>query len=193
MAAASIFYQSNDATLAMNRLYCACAAVPTETDLTEITEALYDVWVAQVMPAATNSWNLLGISARALNEAEGIEHIDTNSYPVNGGVSEAVQNPNQVAYTVTLNTGLVGRSARGRVYGIGLPVNAQTGARLTDTGRATLQSVWELVHSAMETAGHAIQVVSFVEGGVPRDEGRALPVVSVNVRFPLATQRRRLS
>ena len=193
IAQAIIQYQSNDGVVAINRLYCGATAVPTLIDLEEIGDALYDVFVAQILPVTQGDWNLSGISVRAMNEAEGIEFVDANAYPQWGTVDATIATPSQMSYTVTLNTGLVGRSARGRIYGVGLPVTYQNGVRLTTGGQGALQPAWNLVLSAMETAGHAINVVSFQEGGVVRAAGRPLPVVSLNVRFPLATMRRRLS
>lgn len=192
-AMATLFYQSNDGSIAINRLFVATPNPTTIADLTEVTDALYDWWNANLKGATQSDWSLAGIQARDMSEAEGLLYIDENTYPVAGASSETVQQPAQVAYTVTLNTGLVGRSARGRVYGVGLPVSYQQGNRLTDTARSNLQPIWNLLLSGLETAGHALQVVSFFEDGLPRAEGRALPVVSLNVRFPLATQRRRLS
>lgn len=193
MALATINYLSDDGTFAVNRLFCGSTDPISAADLEEITEALYDLWVAQIMPTVTASWALIGITARAMNIAEGLEHEDTNSYPIEGSQDSAFASPLQVAYTVTLNTGLVGRSARGRVYGLGLGSDYLNDTTLTEIGQASLQSAWELVRLGMITAGHAINVVSFTEGGVPRAAGRPLPVLSLNVRFPLATQRRRLS
>lgn len=193
IAQAIIQYQSNDGVEAINRLYCGATAVPTLVDLEEIGEALYNVLVAQIVPEMQGDWNISGIKVRAMNEAEGIEYVDVNSYPQWGTQGAGTALPSQVSYTVTLNTGLVGRSARGRVYGVGLPIGYQNGVRLTTPAQAALQPAWNLVRSAMVTAGHALNVVSFQEGGVVRAAGRPLPVVSVNVRFPLATMRRRLS
>jgi len=193
VAQATLNYQSNDNTVAINRLYCATATPPTMTDLEEIGDALYDLWAAQVMVNTQADWSLTGIHVRAMNVEEGIQYDDENAYPVQGSLSESVQTPAQLSYTVTLNTGLVGRSARGRIFAVGVPVGFQQGNRLSDAAQAQLQPVWSLVRSGMETAGHALQVVSFQEDGVLRAAGRPLPVVSVAVRFPLATQRRRLS
>jgi len=190
---ATLTHEYADGQLAINRLYCATASVPTMTDLEEIGDALYDVYVAQIIPDMSSWAQLDGIRVRAMNEEEGLFFEDTNSYPQPGGNVSSSPTGAQVTYTVTLNTGLVGRSARGRVYGVGLPPGGFTTNRLTDAEQAALQDGWNAVASAMETAGHALQVVSFQEGGVLRTEGRPLPVVSVNVRFPVATQRRRLS
>jgi hypothetical protein len=193
MALATVFYQDSTNVVAQQRFFCGASSTPTSTDLEEIGEALYTVFVAQVLPQVHANWSMTGIYVRALNEEEGLNFVDTNSYPIQGGNDDALNSGNQVTYTATWNTGLVGRSARGRTYGVGLPPTFQNGVRLQDAGQAALQSCWELVLDAMTTAGHAINVVSFVDGGVPRAEGRALPALSVNVRFPLATQRRRLT
>lgn len=193
MAMATIQYQGDGGVVAINRLYCGIDTPATLEALEEVTEALYNVWVAQIIPNTSNNWFLAGIRARDMAVEEGLEYVDENTYPMGGTVSDGVGQGAQVSYTVTLNTGLVGRSARGRVYGVGLPTSYQDGHRVTDAAHAILQPAWNLVLSAMETAGHAINVVSFFEDGVPRAAGRPLPVVSVNVRFPLATQRRRLT
>ena len=65
--------------------------------------------------------------------------------------------------------------------------------RLTDAHRAALQVTYSNILENWATEGHALQVVSFSEAGVPRTEGRKLVITGCNVRFPLATQRRRLS
>lgn len=192
-AMATINWQSGLGTLAINRLFCACTSPATLEDLEEITDALYDVIVAQIIPATFPSWQLIGITARDMAEEEGIVFVDENTYPITGSQDGLAMTPQQVSYTITLNTGLSGRSARGRIYGVGVPLEYTNGNRLTEAAQAALQSRWTLVRTAMETAGHALQVVSFMEDGVPRVEGRPLPVLSTQARFPLATQRRRLS
>lgn len=189
----TLHWQSGLGTAAINRLFVFTPNPTTLEDLEEIGDAMYDVIVAQIIPATFPSWQLTGITVRDMSEAEGLEFEDENSYPVVGEQDGLAMTPQQVSYTITLSTGLVGRSARGRIYGVGLPLEYTNGNRLTDPAQAALQSRWNLVRTAMETAAHALQVVSFVEGGVPRTEGRALPVLSIQARFPLATQRRRLS
>jgi hypothetical protein len=190
---ATLSFQGFGGCFAQNRLFFATSGVPTVTDLEEIDDALYPVIVAQYVGNMSTFWQLDGITYRAMNEAEGIQLVSPQAYPEGGGIGDSEQEAAQVAYTVTLSTGLVGRSARGRIYGVGLWNAATTGNRLTSGVQSTLQSSWNAIRSAMETAGHAFQVVSFQEAGVPRTEGRPLPVVSVAVRFPLATQRSRLS
>lgn len=189
----TLFFQGTGGVFAQNRFYFAAADPPTSTDLEEIDDALYDATVANYMNIMSSSWSLIGITHRAVNEAEGLQLVSPQDYPVEGFVVSGDMEAAQVAYTVTLNTGLVGRSARGRIYGVGINGADANGNSLLPAAQAVYQAKWNLMLSAMETAGHAFQVVSFFEGGVARAEGRPLGVLSMSVRFPIATQRRRLS
>lgn len=179
--------------VAENIHYFATSSVPTETDLTDIGDLLHTWLLDSLMPVVSDGWSALGVQLRAMNEEEGIALNYTDGFPIAGEATGAVA-PNNVSYTVTWSTGLIGRSARGRSYGLGI-VNASivSGNRLSDAARAAYQLRWEALRADMATAGHALQVVSFFEGGVARTEGRALPALATNVRFPIATQRRRLS
>lgn len=189
----TLFFAGSGGVFAQNRFYFSTASAPTSLDLEEIDDALYDATVANYIDIMSGFWSLIGITHRAMNEAEGLQLVSPQSYPVVGAVSGGEMEAAQVAYTVTLNSGLVGRSARGRIYGIGINGADANGNSLLPAAQAVYQSKWELMLSAMETAGHAFQIVSFFEGGVARTEGRALAAVSCSVRFPLATQRRRLT
>lgn len=189
----SLFFEGSGGLFAQNRFYFATLGVPTTTDLEEIDEALYNVIAAQLMARVSGYWQLNGMTHRAMNEAEGIQLVSAQTFPLVGTFAATEMEAAQVTYTVTLSSGLVGRSARGRIYGIGLWNQAADGNRLQTAAQADLQVAWSAVVNAMETAGHAMQIVSFAEGGVPRAAGRPLPVLSAAVRFPLATQRRRLS
>jgi len=190
---ARVQMQHVSGVFAENVFYNATIGAPTMTDLEELAELWHDWTEEALRTIITNDWQITAVPLRAMNEAEGIQLNDPTGYPKTGtnGGTEA---PLQVSYTVTWSTGLVGRSARGRTYGLGLSVDQILSAtRLSDEAQALFQAKWYGLLSAMQTGGHAIQVVSFVDAGVPRAAGRMLPALAVNVRFPLATQRRRLS
>lgn len=190
---ARIKYQHVSGILAENVVYHATSGAPSLADLTAINSEYVD-WIPEALATVTgNQWNMLGVALRAMNEEEGLEMNDPTGFPVDG-VDGSPQAPLSISYSVTLNTGLVGRSARGRLYGVGLTnPGILNGTRITDAYRSVLQGVWTSWVTRFDTAGYAPQVVSFVDAGVPRAAGRMLPITSVNVRFPLATQRGRLS
>jgi hypothetical protein len=186
-------YQNNTSVVAENVMYFATSSAPTETDLTDLGD-LFHTWVLDSLaPVLSTNWSVVGVILRAMNEEEGLEINFTDGFPIAGGASGPAA-PLQAAYTITWSTGLVGRSARGRTYGLGI-VNGSivNGNRLSDAAQAAYQLRWEALRADFATAGHALQVVSFVDAGVPRTEGRKLPALATNVRFPLATQRRRLA
>lgn len=186
-------FQDADGVLAINRHYFATASVPTLEDLTDIADGYMDFAIEGYKAVMESNWSLTGVVVRAMNVEAGLEYNQPTLLPVNGDLGSG-RLPNQVTYTVTWLTGLVGRSYRGRTYAVGVSAAAvATGQkRLTDASQAGLQSVWEGLRSSMETAGHAMQVVSLYEDGLPRVEGVTTPIVSTRVNFPLATQRRRL-
>jgi len=186
-------FQDTDGILAVNRHYAATISVPTETDLEEVCETYVSYFIENIQTTMTPHWSLTGLVARAMNEEFGIEFVRTADLPVPGASAHASV-PNQVSATITWLTGIVGRSFRGRTYLVGLDSSlVDSGQKaLTSGGQALLQTTWDGLREAFETAGHALQVVSLFSGGVPRTEGVTTPIVSGRMNFPLATQRRRL-
>lgn len=193
MALATITFTGPGGAQAQNRLYCSASTPPVEDDLTEIAATLMTWLNSQWSAIASNKWEVTALRVRAVNEAEGIFFEQSDDLPVVGGESDATPMSNAVTASVTLNTGLVGRAARGRIYHVGLIEGQQNGFRLTDGSRDDIQNVYNNLLTDLDGAGHALQVVSFVDDHTPRTEGRALPVLAAQVRFPLATQRRRLT
>lgn len=190
---ARLLWQEAGGIVAENVFYHATAGVPTPEDLDNIGAGWSDWATESAQGMVTSNWKMVGVALRAMNEEEGIAINYTDGFPVTGNISGSPE-PLNVSYTVTWSTGLVGRSARGRSYGVGLAREYIAGEnRLTDAGQLAMQVRWNNLLLIFSTLGYALQVVSFQEGGVPREAGRKLPILSCNVRFPLATQRRRLS
>lgn len=189
----SALFNDSDGIAAVNRFYAATVSVPTLDDLTECAGVYTDVFTESMVGITMGRWTLVGVTCRAMNEEFGLQFNATEGVPQDGGVGSGEQ-ANQVSYTITWQTGLVGRSFRGRTYGVGLPSTFISSGqkRLTDSGRTSLQDAFDTLRTAFETAGHGLQVVSLVEDGVPRTEGLTTPILACRANFPLATQRRRL-
>jgi hypothetical protein len=183
----------NTGVVAENRFFLFGGTPVVETDLEEVCTTFIDVWDEALSGNCVAAWALEALIARDMSEEEGIQLVFTTGLPSVGTNAGGAQ-PNQVTSTVTWETGLVGRSARGRTYTVGIPDTfiALGNRQLTPTAQGLLSTRWETFRTAFDTAGHALAVVSFSEGGVPRTEGRPLVVTSSRVPFPLATQRRRL-
>lgn len=189
----TMVFHDADGIEAVNRYYCATESVPTETDLDDLATTFSDWWEEQLGPYTAPNWSLVAINLRAMNEEFGIEQVYTTGLPSAGSAADTAL-PNQVSYTITWLTGLVGRSFRGRTYGIGLRESAVAAGhkQLIPTAVSALHDRYDALRSALETAGHALQVVSYVTGGVPNDPAVTTAVIATRANFPLATQRRRL-
>lgn len=188
---ARVQWQDIFGNLAQNVFYHASATPITLAHMDEIGAAWQDWLVESWQGSASSTWAATQIAMRDMSVEEGISEVYTTDFPVAGSIAEQAL-PNSVTYTVTWSTGLVGRSARGRTYALGV-YGSQTedNTRLKATVQASLETRWANLLAIMDAAAHAIQVVSFSEAGVPRTEGRPLPILAANVRFPLASQRRR--
>lgn len=185
-------YGNSFGTFGINRFFLGNAGGVTEDDLQEASD-VYKSWFDDHFDTATsNQWSLQQVTVRDMTEEEGIELVDTVGLPLPGTNTSATL-PLQVSATVTWQTGLVGRSARGRTYIVGVPAVFCVGDVLTSDAQEFIEGAYNTLMEDFATAGHAIAVVSFVEAGVPRTAGRPIVVSSVRCNFPLATQRRRLT
>lgn len=102
--------------------------------------------------------------------------------------------PNNVAFCVKKETGLRGRSARGRVYLCGLPSEKVVGINYLDAAWATAVLLGlNTMRTEMVTAGFPLVVVSRYTNNAPRVTG-VHNVVQLFVAFDYAvdSQRRRL-
>lgn len=186
-------FRSTDNTFAQNRFWFECPAGVNPEVMTAIAEA-YNTWDAEEGKSLrTGNWSLVDIITRDMTVEDGIQLSDTEGLPSvgsNGGSAGAFQ----VCYTTTWLTGLVGRSNRGRTYGIGLSQEGALHNVLTGAAHAQIVTKMETFLAIWPTVDPVaiFSVASFVNGGVPRVNGQLRPVLSFRVPFPLATQRRRL-
>lgn len=114
--------------------------------------------------------------------------ISTTGIPDGAGTNANAPVPNQCAIVVTLNTGVPGRSNRGRSY---LPCVAanQVGAdtQLSQTVCTTLAQAYASMLEAIATGSPADAVPAVASA----TKGASRPIVSVTVDSKIDTQRRR--
>lgn len=119
---------------------------------------------------------LTQIKARALDTPASPIFIFTLPAPRAGGIN-ATPMPGNVSFCVTLQTGLAGRSQRGRIYMPGVttatigntPLNNTVGVAYANGCVAALNALIGLV--AAIGAGYALVVTSFRSGGAWRANG----------------------
>lgn len=118
----------------------------------------------------------------------------TNAGP---GTETSLAVSNQVTFSIKKGSGLTGRSARGRVYWIGIPRSKLDGA---DENQLLAAYAAELVDAIEDqrvginaVTGWEAVLVSRFQGGAKRTEGTTFPwTTTTNVDTRVDTQRRRL-
>lgn len=116
----------------------------------------------------------------------------------NPGINPSPVLPGNVTFAVKKESGLTGRSARGRTYWIGIPQNQITAAdenQLAAAFIADLVTNVDSIRTAIAAVGTWLPVlVSRFTGGATRPFGVTFPWISTtNVGTRIDTQRRRLS
>lgn len=137
----------------------------------------------------------LRTEVRGLESENDLIAIDATS--TNPGIHASPALPNNVTLSIKKESGLTGRSARGRTYWIGIPQNQISAADENNIITAFADSLVVNVDS-IRTAISGVglwepALVSRFAGGVQRDEGAIFPWVSTSiVNRRVDTQRGRL-
>jgi hypothetical protein len=109
-----------------------------------------------------------------------------------GQVTNSPALPNNVSVAVKWNTGLRGRSYRGRTYHLGLYEAAVTGNNVIPTTVAALISAYTALMTTLDAQGYELVVASRFQGNLPRVTGVATPALTVTCDSTIDSQRRRL-
>lgn len=160
-------------------------------DLTTLVGTLTSFWATEIMPNLSDDLGLLGVLARDLTTAIGLEMFG-GSTGVTGGAGDAM--PNNVAACVSIRTPFAGRHYRGRNFLGAIPravvsensYDASFRTAITDAyngiaGADNLAPNWTWVVVAQEEAGAPIP------GGIVTEVTQAVFVDAV-----VDNQRRRL-
>lgn len=169
----------------INRLTFAKAGGYDQTDI--------DALAARVDATVASDWltQIVSTCAYTGTEVKGLaDLIDLSAINLDGAAAGAHNGnplPNNVTLAMRFTTGATGRSARGRMFIVGLPDNKLDSS--TDIVDNTFASAWLDAVSAMQDAaaldGWLHCVVSRFTGGSPRTTGvyRLVTAVSYFNRF----------
>lgn len=164
----------------------------TAADLATATVGLETWWETEIAPLLSSDITLVRVSGRALDTAASPVWENPVVPAVAGGVASPSM-PGNVAFVISLRTGLAGRSFRGRNYVAGIPDNVQTSNVVSQAfANALIDAYSELVGTQALVPGMLV-VVSRQANNAPRVTGVTTNVQSVIVTdLTLDTQRGRL-
>lgn len=109
------------------------------------------------------------------------------------GTNTGSRLPNQNTVAVKAGTGFGGRSARGRVFHIGLSGTQVTGNLLSTAETTALISTYNALMTSMTTAGFPIHVLSYYHNLAPRTAAVQYPITGYTMVDSIVdSQRRRM-
>lgn len=178
-----------------NVFHVKCGSAPSSADLTTIANTI-DAWdVAHLAGARSTQTFTQRIICTDLTTATSGRLVHPVS-PTRVGTAGGNPLPNNATLALKLDTGLRGRSNRGRAYHIGITDAALgTGEQLVTSAYAgNIVAVYQALVTAIAAAGSfQLCVLSRKTGGAFRANGIGTPVTNVVLADPfIDSQRRRL-
>jgi len=168
------------------------ATTPTAADCAALAN-IGDSWMGNdMLPILSDQVLYRETYVRSLNSASAPEAVDnTNGGEVGGLTSPNL--PNNVSWAVKFNTGLTGRSYRGRKYMFGLTESNVANSSILQTPADNYVTAFETLITAALGADFTMVVLSRVQGGVVLANAIGAPVLTVGYTdLVIDSQRRRL-
>lgn len=166
------------------------ATEPDVAALNTLANELNEWWIAAIRPNQPTVVTLREIYIRSMHS----EIAPQTTRPVNSSGSQSgAAMSNNVTFCLKLNSGLTGRSTRGRVYHIGLLELDVTANQLDSATAIELAAGYALLINAVQAFNWTWVVNSQYSGGDKRTQGLNTPITSVSYSdLTVDTQRRRL-
>lgn len=161
--------------------------------LEALSIALQSALAAELPATMSNQCSITRIIAKSLENEVAPVYDYTLPAPIVGSTAAQVL-PNNVTFSVKLDTGLTGRSTRGRIYHVGLTEATVTGNFLSTASANVIAGAWDDVRESVAGASDfLLAVLSRQTNGQPRLQAVTYNVQSVGwVDTRVDTQRRRL-
>lgn len=194
-ARVDLFYTYQGETV-MNVFNVTGAAPFTLATLATLRGVFTTWWASPYRTRFSSALSLYRVRSRALD----VESSPYEDYylpvPNPGTVTGGSNSPGSVTFCVKLNTGLAGRSFRGRHYVPAMHSNMVAGNQATSSFVSNVVSDLNALIAAVNAANAAwyLSVVSYMTGGVYRTDGVSTTITNaVAVDFYIDCQRRRLA
>lgn len=153
-----------------NRFHVNVFHEPTPADLTNVANRVSTHVINDWIPNLPVALTIRSMHLRSLHNLNGIEADFPFPVPTNGSLVSPVL-PNNVTICVSIRSGASGRSARGRLYWLGLVEGDVTESTLSGTRGGLIVDAVQAMIDGLATDGFAWTIVSYQSGGVPRPGG----------------------
>jgi len=176
-----------------NRFHVNVFHEPTTFDLQSVANVVSNAVIEQWIPQLPDALTFREIHLRSLHDANAIEL--TAAFPSNTtGSLVSLVLPSNVTLCVSLRSNASGRSARGRLYWMGLCELDVSGNNIGLTRSGGIVDAVQFLIDALQTVEYAWVIVSYIANNAPRVGGPVYFVVTTAliVDSVVDSQRRRL-
>jgi len=143
-----------------------------------LLDAVADAALAYVegdMSLFNNNFTLREVYARDLSDSTFLSALAPSLTSPTGAYTDP--NPNQVTFALKRTSGFSGRSARGRIFWMGIAEGHTSGTNIMDVGAANDMVDWlKNLDIAVALEGVTPVIVSRYNAGVPRTTGVTYPL-----------------
>jgi len=153
-----------------NRIHVNVLHQPTAADLTNIETALATVINADWPALLPSDVTIRELFQRSLHLPNDISKTTSFGGPL-VGVANGEPLPNQNTLCAKLTTGFTGRSARGRLYWLGLSIDQVDSNQVLGGVANSIQQALRNMRNALTAASYVWTVVSFQTNNAPRVGG----------------------
>jgi len=188
-----IRYEGNQVT-ANNVLQAKLGGGYDLADLVVLADAVDAAIVADWLPLQTLDQDYISTTVRGLEFVNDVETVNNDGTGAGGDAASGL--PGNVTFSVKKSSGLTGRTARGRVYWIGIPSDklAANENQLLSGHAANIEDAVEAMRVAIAATIWDPVIVSRFLDGVQRPTGATFSWIStVAVNESIDSQRRRLN
>lgn len=176
-----------------NRFYVNCLHEPTITDIEAVNAVMVPLLGTAWAPDLPSDVSIQSIFYRSMQSQNAIQ-LEVSLAPGINGTALGDPGPNQNTFCVSLRSTSAGRSARGRLYWLGLSEDQYQINTLTNAARTAIVENVEALRAGLAAIQRPLTIVSFISNGAPRPGGPVYFVVSsvLSVDAVIDSQRRRM-
>lgn len=188
-----IRYEANQVT-SNNVLQAKLTGGYDLADLVVLADVVDLSIAADWLPLQTQDTAYISTTVRGLEFANDVETVNNNSAAAGGVLSKGL--PGNATFSVKKSSGLTGRTARGRIYWIGLPAAALANNenQLLSVSVSDIEAALEATRADIAATIWDPVIVSRFLDGLPRATGATFPWIAVvAVNENVDSQRRRLT
>lgn len=173
----SLEFDSLGGNRAANVFYVRDTLGVMDVGRAETLANVIDGWVTTSWAAqASNQWTCRTITVADASDNEGVSFELTT--PTAGTLTSSPL-PAQDTITMSLRTGAMGRSNRGRLYHVGLVEDSITDGVLAPSPATALTNVYEALRTVLLLDDYEWVVASFQTNGAPRVTGVARAISTI--------------